>query len=326
MHPKRRRTPPWLAAACLVCAVGFAGAATAQAQPVADHPPPSALTWEATAEFVGDATCAGCHEDTVDAMQGTIHARIRSFEVQGRAVGCEGCHGPGSAHAESTDPQTIRRFGPDMPAAETCIECHRAKGQSAWRASAHALEGLDCTACHSIHGDAKPEASCRTCHGDVEAAFQLPSHHPVREGKMTCASCHDVHGAEERALKSHLQRKDELCFTCHQAVEGPFVFEHAPVEEDCSICHTPHGSVANNLLTVAEPALCLQCHELHFHAGYDASVHSEVDVGGIERDNPWGPEGFRRAFATECTQCHTKIHGSDLPSQTVPGRGEALLR
>lgn len=323
MYPNRRSTLPWLAVAALACAVGLAGAAAAQGPP-AD----SMGGWEATAELVGDATCAGCHEDTVEAMAGRVHARIKSFEVQGRPVGCEGCHGPGSAHAESTDPSMIRRFGPEQPAADTCIECHRAKGQSAWRASTHALEGIDCTSCHTIHGDpqVKADASCRTCHGDVEAMFQLPSHHPVREGKMTCASCHDVHGAEEGALKTHLQRKDELCFTCHQAQEGPFVFEHAPVEEDCSICHTPHGSVANNLLTVAEPALCLQCHEFHFHAGYDASVNAEVDVGGIERDNPWGPEGFRRAFATSCTQCHTRIHGTDLPSQSTPGRGEALLR
>lgn len=322
MHSKQPPTVPLLALVALVGAVALAGLAAAQ-EPPGSQP---AAGWEATADFVGDATCAGCHEETVGAMQGQIHGRIRDFEVQGRTVGCEGCHGPGSEHVDSTDPSMIRTFDAATGAASTCLECHSSKGQHQWPASTHALEGLDCTECHSIHTASAPEASCSNCHADVEASFQLPSHHPVREGKMSCASCHDVHSAEEGAVKAHMQRKDELCFTCHQGVEGPFVFEHEPVEEDCSICHTPHGSVANNLLTVSEPALCLQCHEFHFHAGYDASEHDEVDVGGIERENPWGPEGFRMAFTTSCTQCHTKIHGSDLPSQSVPGRGEALLR
>jgi DmsE family decaheme c-type cytochrome len=314
-----------LALVTLAGAVTLAGFAAAQGPPGSQDPPRGA-GWEASADHVGDTTCAGCHEDILEAMQGRIHARIQSFEVQGRTVGCEGCHGPGSEHAASMDAAMIRRFGPDAPASETCLDCHRGKGQTEWHASAHAIEGLDCTQCHTIHGTSTPEQSCRTCHGDVEAQFQLPSHHPVREGKMSCASCHDVHGAAEAALKGPIGRKDQLCYQCHQAIEGPFVFEHEPVEEDCAICHSPHGSVANNLLTVSEPALCLQCHEFHFHAGYDAAEAAEVDVGGFERENPWGPEGFRIAYTTSCTQCHTKIHGSDLPSQSVPGRGEALLQ
>jgi hypothetical protein len=35
---------------------------------------------------------------------------------------------------------------------------------------------------------------------------------------------------------------------------------------------------------------------------------------------------FQRAWTTKCTQCHFEIHGSDLPSQAVPGKGKALTR
>jgi hypothetical protein len=35
---------------------------------------------------------------------------------------------------------------------------------------------------------------------------------------------------------------------------------------------------------------------------------------------------FKRAWTTKCTQCHSRIHGSDLPSQAVPGKGKALTR
>jgi hypothetical protein len=33
-----------------------------------------------------------------------------------------------------------------------------------------------------------------------------------------------------------------------------------------------------------------------------------------------------RAFATKCTQCHNRIHGSDLPSQATSGHGGGLTR
>jgi hypothetical protein len=35
---------------------------------------------------------------------------------------------------------------------------------------------------------------------------------------------------------------------------------------------------------------------------------------------------FNRAWTTKCTQCHSRVHGSDLPSQAVPGQGKALTR
>ncbi len=84
--------------------------------------------------------------------------------------------------------------------------------------------------------------------------------------------------------------------------------------------------MANNLLVANEPALCLQCHEFHFHAGYRGSAGHEQDVGGFVRTNPWGPTGMNRAFTTNCTQCHSRIHGSDLPSQGVPSSGRGLVR
>ena len=54
--------------------------------------------------------CADCHDEVVAGMTHQIHMRIQPFEVQGRAVGCEGCHGDGVAHAEEGDPSSIRTF------------------------------------------------------------------------------------------------------------------------------------------------------------------------------------------------------------------------
>jgi DmsE family decaheme c-type cytochrome len=142
---------------------------------------------------------------------------------------------------------------------------------------------------------------------------------------MSCGSCHDVHRANQGALKT-VERTNDLCTSCHPAQEGPFIFEHAPVAEDCLTCHQPHGSTANNLLAANEPFLCLQCHELHFHTGFKAEEPATVVVGGKPYPNVMGADGNQKAFGTRCTQCHTAIHGSDLPSQTTTGRGKGLVR
>ena len=152
---------------------------------------------------------------------------------------------------------------------------------------------------------------------------------------MTCSDCHAVHGSPVRMLKTE-ERINDLCFRCHAGYQGPFVYEHAPVVEDCTICHEPHGTVANNLLKQNEPFICLQCHEFHFHAGKTSpggelskATHKDIlveNAGEKPYTGPFPASGFRIAYTTKCTQCHSQIHGSDLPSLSIPGEGKALTR
>ena len=37
-------------------------------------------------------------------------------------------------------------------------------------------------------------------------------------------------------------------------------------------------------------------------------------------------DGWKKGFLTKCTTCHTAIHGTDLPSQSISGQGAALTR
>ena len=271
-----------------------------------------------------DSPCADCHDEVAAEMANQIHMRIEPFEVFGRQVGCEGCHGDGTKHMEEGDPSLIRSFSNPAEDASACLDCHSLKNQGEWNASTHAMENLTCLDCHSIHKASNPINTCKDCHQQVYAQFELPSHHPVPEGKMSCASCHDPHAATESQLNTPM-RLNDLCYECHQGKEGPFVFEHAPVVEDCSLCHSAHGSIPNNLLTVNEPTLCLQCHEFHFHAGL-LSPDGEWEVGGSHYENPQGEHSFNASFTTKCTQCHSQVHGTDLPSQSTAGAGYGLVR
>jgi DmsE family decaheme c-type cytochrome len=127
------------------------------------------------------------------------------------------------------------------------------------------------------------------------------------------------------------ERANDLCLKCHTRYQGPFAFEHDPVVEDCMMCHSPHGTVANNLLKQQEPFLCLQCHEGHFHAARASNSWTDVPPpqGGTAASTDTiykSNYGFQKSFLTKCTQCHTMVHGSDLPAQSTTGQGKSLTR
>jgi DmsE family decaheme c-type cytochrome len=134
-------------------------------------------------------------------------------------------------------------------------------------------------------------------------AFSYVSHHPVPEGRMLCVDCHDAHGTQNRmSLKAMDQRG--LCIDCHGQLIGPFAWEHADVTDECTTCHSPHGSMFANMLNTQEPFLCLQCH-----------------AGHTDFTSPSSPSaGVKAALYTRCSNCHTQIHGSDTRGPH-PGSG-----
>ena len=286
----------------------------------------------AGASYVGDQSCLDCHEEVVEGFKKTIHGRIADFEVVGLSKGCESCHGPGSIHAEDEDPASIISFK-DISKGEAsaiCLKCHTSGTLMDWQGSEHSLSDVGCINCHQAHSRTKrllsqPEPKlCNDCHQAIRAKTLYPSHHPIREGKMVCSDCHQAHGSFLTNLKTE-ERLNDLCLNCHAAKQGPFVFEHEPVVENCAICHDPHGTVANNLLVQNEPFLCLQCHQFHFHAGKTGTA-GPTETTPAGRSITTGPQAWKMAYTTKCTQCHSQVHGSDLPSQGVSGQGKALTR
>jgi DmsE family decaheme c-type cytochrome len=287
--------------------------------------------------------CVYCHEELVEHFEGNPHARLAEGDWFGQAMACASCHGDGSAHAQSGDPAAIRGYPGETPESDAalCLGCHTsAHSMGAWRASEHALAGLSCVSCHNPHwgyDGSQPAAGlgqrreqelyegCFECHAEVRAQIHLPSRHPILEGKMNCGSCHDVHGTYDAQLKTH-GRVNDLCFECHPRQQGPFIHQHEPVEEDCSICHAAHGAVADDLLKQTQPFLCLQCHEAHFHAGLAGSESPQPTVGNDTPPNPFLVRGMKHAFLTKCTQCHSSVHGTNGSSQGVSGRGGNLTR
>jgi DmsE family decaheme c-type cytochrome len=141
--------------------------------------------------------------------------------------------------------------------------------------------------------------------------FAQFSHHPVPEHKMVCVDCHEPHGSVQEALLRG-QSVKEMCTRCHMEYQGPFVYEHADVTENCANCHKPHGSPNNPLLAAAQPFLCMQCHAGHLSRS-TTSARGTLST----------PE-MKATFFTRCTDCHSAIHGTDIPS--AHGRGTFIAR
>lgn len=284
------------------------------------------------ADYVGTDNCLkACHaHDKIrrDFDLSTMGAQL-SRESGLPLVNCESCHGAGSLAIEGLTPEKVRADAaagkktecnyktfvdmkklPAQAKSLICLKCHTANATfnlHNWNASSHSIADVSCSDCHPIHAGHNLKVRLRTttdlcyqCHQDIRAQFSLPNHHPVPEKKVFCTDCHDTHGG----MAGKNLRRDtvkDTCTQCHAEKEGPFVFEHADNAEDCTKCHTPHGSVNNNLLVLREPFLCLQCHSSHRISG---GTTDEV----------------KQAFYTRCTDCHSQIHGSDLPSPSGQGR------
>lgn len=254
------------------------------------------------AGYVKDASvCYGCHAEWKAPFDHTAHARAFKAGRMPAAGECESCHGPRAAHAENPDRSlalTAAQY------TEVCRQCHEGRGQMHWRSSAHASPDVGCTSCHTVMrrvsraallSEAREDAVCYRCHTNVRAQMNRSSHHPVREGKMTCSGCHDPHGSVTSGMLKGAS-VNETCFGCHQEKRGPYVWVHPPVLESCLTCHEPHGSNNRKLQSSKDAFLCLTCHTYGGH----------VNMPRYNRtSNPYG-EG--------CVNCHMTVHGSNSPS------------
>ena len=258
--------------------------------------------------------CAACHEDLVAGFAAGPHAVLDREGMDERydlTLSCSACHGDPAAHLEAgggTD--TIFSFGAGAPhtvAAGKCTECH-GDDHPAFLRSPHARSGMACQSCHGIHANAgdwamlkshsgisapmerigTASATCTECHGAVFTQFEFNERHRLREGILDCQSCHDPHGPSTIAQLGGF--KQEACVDCHGDKGGPFIFEHGASRVDgCVACHVPHGSPNRHMLKTQSVAeLCYSCHAVV------PGFHSRFNLD------------------TQCTNCHSSIHGSNF--------------
>ena len=263
------------------------------------------------------AECQACHADVFRDFSHTHHAKKLPRS-------CGECHGDVAAHAKGMmageGPGPIISFKNLTPGEVNakCLSCHDRRRQAHWEGSKHERRGVSCTDCHSVHSFKTDRAQlktlraselCYSCHQSTRAQMMRTSHHPVREGKMDCGSCHDPHSSQTRGMLK-ADSVTELCYSCHTEKRGPFLWEHAPVRENCTTCHAAHGSNHDKLLVAKMPYLCQRCHLNTRHPG------SLYDL----RNTELGANPSNRVVEHACRNCHQNVHGSNSPSAPYLGR------
>ncbi|HET6454996.1 MAG TPA: cytochrome c3 family protein [Armatimonadota bacterium] len=239
------------------------------------HTQEETTLWHTSAHARAKLTCMNCHD---------VHAVGEKSKLTDIDNGKQKVEGLGRAIKQTELEAAIAEKG----SAEKAAASERVQELRIERSALEAqLKGEE----SEFDRTAEPYV-CFNCHKDKEVQSKMPSHHPLQEGKVTCSSCHNPHGGPNGLLRQ--ESVPETCFRCHADKIGPFTFEHPPVTEDCTICHNPHGSVQNNLLVQNQPFLCMKCHS-----------------GPHSRSGTFGDPSQIPNYYTECTDCHSQVHGSD---------------
>ena len=223
--------------------------------------------------------------------------------------------------------------GAEFVGTEACDTCHsdivrdfRTASHARLMAKGDNAKNMGCESCHgpgSLHVAAgggagkiinprKSPDTCFQCHATLRAQFQLPHHHPVIEGKMSCSDCHNPHKGKAikgggTSMQQHVKgggfafmSMNDTCMQCHTAQRGPFVYEHEAVREGCIVCHSPHGSVNQRMLNERNHTLCLKC---HFQ---EQKVPGRIFIGDVDHSN-FLPQGTCWSAG-----CHEEPHGSQV--------------
>ncbi len=308
----------------------------------------------ARAQAPGPEVCAGCHEDKAASYAASVHGQKGHPRSPASAGGCASCHGDGTAHVKAGGGKgvggmvNLRPENKTMTAAAKsaiCLNCHETSRELGfWDSGKHKQNDVTCSNCHDVHASTMrdntkmlrnmgPQISvyttterqpvyqvCVACHKDLRAQMNKPSHHPVIEGKISCANCHNPHGTVTNAMVRGETVRD-LCLTCHTDKRGPWIHEHPPVEENCMNCHVPHGSNHNRMLAMKPPQLCQECHRT---GAASTGGHPGTLVDGRPVQAPANATSVSARFQEGgCVNCHRQIHGSNAPSSVW---GNAFVR
>lgn len=299
-----------------------AGGGAARESAAALNPAQPAVTAQkpapASADYVGEDTCLGCHDG--QSYKGTAHALKSNSRTPAATHGCESCHGPGKAHVEGGGDKTKIQNPTKLErreASDICTTCHDRATHAFWSGSQHDQRNVSCISCHSVHAPKGPKQLkaatelelCGTCHKAITNKQYRVNHMPVREGKLSCSSCHNVHGSANLKLLKVGTTVDESCTSCHAEKRGPYLWEHAPVADSCATCHDPHGTNNDRMLVARPPYLCQRCHV--------TSRHPPTVYDGFVLQNS---TNANKIFGKSCVSCHQAIHGSNSPS------GQMFLR
>lgn len=255
-------------------------------------PPNDGLHW--TGPYKNwNARCAECHATGYRKNYGPRTRSYASAQVE-IGVGCEACHGPGSAHiewttgkapAEGLDPWGFTMsFGKGDTEAEIqqCATCHSRR---------EALDDgnpLPGTVFHDAYNLAVLRPG--QYHADGQILDEVYVYGSFLQSKMYangvgCMNCHEPHGAGLKA------EGNAVCTQCHSPAGNPD-FPSLTLKDYDSADHTHHDAETDG-------AQCKSCHMIErVYMGVDGRRDHSFRI-------PRPDLGAKTGSPDACTDCHT---------------------
>jgi hypothetical protein len=300
--------------------------------------------------------CGSCHESglkiTTDA-----NGNVNEYSSAEPVIGCEKCHGPGSAHASSADVRAIINpaFLTAQAEREVCGQCHTNGVNSvspatlgyAWNDQATVGGGNFIPGVHQLsdflaipsYGD--PNFYWPSGYANIDHAQYMDLSGSVHANnsyeKITCTDCHNSHGGQGGPYQ--IQRTDSASADVYS-----FQNNAAAMRNDvlCLACHATHGSFST--VSLADVA------RYHVYSGGSVTKNgAKWDVPAadgvasqsliantvnshmmVQAEMPayFDPTGSVAAPVGRCTSCHmakTSVTAAFYPGLDANGKTANLI-
>jgi hypothetical protein len=191
---------------------------------------------------VGSEECGRCHGAQAATPLSDVHTGFVSTTHAKVGVGCESCHGPGSAHVASNGDKTKILTFPGVMDAAVCAQCHAGVHQE-WTLSKHddqiteAAGREPCANCHNAQFRVEVTEKKRPV-GDL-ARFT------ANKNTASCATCHNPHkntgNLDDEGQEVMLRR---AVFTQDTSLVDPGSppAEYVQLNQVCAQCHNGRGT------------------------------------------------------------------------------------
>jgi hypothetical protein len=296
-----------------------------------------------------EKACVFCHQalprkgETVKALPrarelcGFCHGGLKEGHYRGvnpfpADPGCDGCHDP---HLGKDHPGRLRA---------TYLDAVRTRDD----VSPHYRRAF-CFACHTPDNrtllSTDPVVLCDRCHGTGKIPgdphplvkptdrVKVPAGWPLREGALSCFTCHRPGHPEDRAHYKFLRGgpyadRNGICFQCHDREEFARRNPHEDINQlkGCTFCHAvrpiPGKDNSRTVKFLADIVLlCLRCHSDRPHPA--DVVHTmtlePARAESIAKDLP-----LDHAGRITCATCHNP-HIAETEEHKLRADGGAMM-